>query len=84
MSTAGPPAAASRLDPAYAAESNTAQILAVVTVFHVLALTFVSLRVYARAFVIKTFGRDDVCMVLSAVCSTPAPPSANARRRDRG
>jgi hypothetical protein len=59
------------IDPVRAAESNTAMIVTVMTVFHALALVFVALRVYARAFVIKTFGRDDVFMVLSAVC----PPS---------
>ena len=43
-------------------------IVTVLTVFHVLALVFVSLRVYARAVIIKTFGKDDIFMVLSAVC----------------
>jgi hypothetical protein len=56
------------IDPARAAESNTAMIVTVLTVFHVLALVFVSLRVYARAVIIKTFGKDDIFMVLSAVC----------------
>ena len=55
------------IDPARAAESNTATLVSVLTIFHGLALVFVSLRVYARAFVIKTFGKDDVFMVLSAV-----------------
>ncbi len=55
------------IDPARAAESNTATLVSVLTIFHFLALVFVSLRVYARAIVIKTFGRDDVFMVLSAV-----------------
>lgn len=60
------------IDPARAAESNTAWIVAVVTIFHALALTFVSLRVYARAVVIRAFGKDDVFMVLSAVRLTVA------------
>jgi hypothetical protein len=42
-----------------------------VTIFHAIALIFVSLRVYARAIVIKAFGKDDVFMVLSAVSSPP-------------
>lgn len=66
MSSPGAPAP--NIDPARAAESNTALLLSVLTVFHVIALTFVALRVYARAFVIRTFGKDDVFMVLSAVC----------------
>lgn len=62
------------IDPARAAESNTATILGVLTVFHIIALIFVTLRVYARAFVIKTFGTDDVFIVLSAVRNPPPPP----------
>ncbi|KXX76976.1 hypothetical protein MMYC01_207139 [Madurella mycetomatis] len=67
MSSPGAPAP--NIDPARAAESNTALLLSVLTVFHVIALTFVALRVYARAFVIRTFGKDDVFMVLSALCA---------------
>ncbi|KAJ4291258.1 hypothetical protein N0V88_006259 [Collariella sp. IMI 366227] len=66
MATPTPTAAPKPLDPAYVAESNTVMIVTVVTIFHFLALIFVSLRIYARAVVIKTFGRDDICMVLSA------------------
>lgn len=65
MATPSTPA----IDPARAAESNTATLIAVLTIFHAIALVFVSLRVYARVFVIKTFGKDDICMVLSAVRS---------------
>ncbi len=61
-----------KIDPVRAAESNTAMLVAVLTVFHVLALVFVSLRVYARAVIIKTFGKDDIFMVLSAVCCKEA------------
>ena len=57
----------SQIDPARAAESNTGMILGVLTVFHAIALVSVALRVYARAVVIKTFGKDDIFMVLSAV-----------------
>lgn len=63
------------LDPARAAESNTAMLLGVLTTFHIIALVFVSLRLYARFFVIKAPGKDDVCMILSAVCfSVPLQP----------
>ncbi|KAK3358804.1 hypothetical protein B0T25DRAFT_620651 [Lasiosphaeria hispida] len=57
------------IDPVRAAESNTAQLLSVLTVFHIVALIFVSLRIYVRVFVIKTSGKDDVCMVLAALCA---------------
>ncbi|TID03810.1 hypothetical protein CH35J_001880 [Colletotrichum higginsianum] len=61
--------AADFIDPAWAAESNTARILAVVTVFHVLALISVGLRVYARVWVIRAAGWDDLMIILSAVCA---------------
>lgn len=73
MATPTPTAAPKPLDPAYVAESNTVMIVTVVTIFHFLALIFVSLRIYARAVVIKTFGKDDICMVLSAVCCSSLP-----------
>ncbi|EAQ83675.1 hypothetical protein CHGG_10079 [Chaetomium globosum CBS 148.51] len=73
MSMTGPPGGPKTdIDPVRAAESNTGMILGVLTVFHVIALTFVALRVYARAVVIKTFGKDDICMVLSAGYWNPA------------
>ncbi|GKT88584.1 integral membrane protein [Colletotrichum tofieldiae] len=62
--------AAEPLDPEWAAESNTARILAVVTIFHVLALLFVGLRMYARVFVVKAQGWDDLMIVLSALCAS--------------
>ncbi|TQN65804.1 hypothetical protein CSHISOI_09875 [Colletotrichum shisoi] len=61
--------AADFTDPAWAAESNTARILAVVTVFHALALISVGLRVYARVWVIRAAGWDDLMIILSAVCA---------------
>ncbi|KAL2151051.1 hypothetical protein VTH82DRAFT_6149 [Thermothelomyces myriococcoides] len=72
MSTTGPasgPGSATAIDPARAAESNTGMILGVLTVFHAIALIFVGLRIYARAVIIKTFGKDDVFIVLSALCA---------------
>ncbi|KAK4446174.1 hypothetical protein QBC34DRAFT_383597 [Podospora aff. communis PSN243] len=56
------------VDPARAAESNLAQILAIVTVVHLVALACVSLRIYTRVVVVKSPGMDDICMVLAAVC----------------
>ncbi|KAK1471827.1 hypothetical protein CTAM01_16427 [Colletotrichum tamarilloi] len=56
-------------NPAWAAESNTARIIAVVTVFHLLAQLSVTLRIYARIRVIKAPGWDDTVMVLSAICA---------------
>lgn len=56
-------------DPSRAHETNLPRILGVLTTFHFLALIFVALRVYARIFVVKNFGKDDFCMVLSALCA---------------
>ncbi|KAL2168161.1 hypothetical protein VTG60DRAFT_329 [Thermothelomyces hinnuleus] len=67
--SAGGPKSATEIDPARAAESYTGMIMGDLTVFHVIALIVVGLRVYARAFVIKTFGKDDVFIVLSALCA---------------
>ncbi|TQN73581.1 hypothetical protein CSHISOI_01878, partial [Colletotrichum shisoi] len=61
--------AAEALDPEWAAESNTARILAVVTTFHVLALSFVGLRVYAKVRVLRAPGLDDLMILLSALCA---------------
>ena len=57
------------IDPARATESYTAAILSVVAVFHAIALIFVTLRVYIRAVITKAFGKDDILMVVSVVCS---------------
>ncbi|OHF04227.1 hypothetical protein CORC01_00566 [Colletotrichum orchidophilum] len=53
-------------DPAWAAESNTARIITVVTFFHLLAQLSVALRMYARIWVIEAPGWDDAVIVLSA------------------
>jgi len=68
-STANSESTALPIDPTRAAESNLLQILAVLTIFHILALVCVSLRVYSRVVVVKSPGIDDVCMVLSAACA---------------
>lgn len=56
------------IDPTRAAESNTAQLLAILTTVHIFALLWLLLRLYVRVLVVKAPGRDDVCIVLSAVC----------------
>ena len=55
------------IDPAWAAESNAPRIIAITTVFHVLALISVGLRLYVRLGMVKAAGRDDWTMVASAV-----------------
>ncbi|KPM34582.1 hypothetical protein AK830_g11994 [Neonectria ditissima] len=57
------------IDPAWAAESNVPRIISVTTVFHVLALTSVGLRLYVRLGMVKAAGRDDWTMVASAICA---------------
>ncbi|KAK5660002.1 hypothetical protein OQA88_13468 [Cercophora sp. LCS_1] len=57
------------IDPVRAAESNLPRILGVTTAVHAVALIFVSLRMYARLFVVKSAGKDDICMVISALCA---------------
>src|SRR5690242_14753354 len=55
------------LDPAEAAESNLGRILGVNGTFHFIAIVFVALRVYTRVFLVKTFGVDDVLIILAIV-----------------
>ncbi|EGY17045.1 uncharacterized protein VDAG_08209 [Verticillium dahliae VdLs.17] len=71
MSAPGPPSGPSQvpIDPARAAESNTARIVSIVTVFHVIALTTIALRIYARVWVIRNPGADDWVMLLCAACA---------------
>jgi hypothetical protein len=54
-------------DPARAAESNLGYLLGVTATFHVIALTFVGMRMYARVIIIKAFGRDDALMLAATV-----------------
>ncbi|KAK7434158.1 hypothetical protein Landi51_13652 [Colletotrichum acutatum] len=49
-----------------------ASILAIVTISHVLALVLVGLRIYARVFVVKRRGWDDLLIVVSAVGLSPS------------
>jgi len=57
------------MDPAFAHETNLPRILGVSTTFHFIALAFVALRLYARLFVVKAFGKDDACICVAAVRS---------------
>jgi hypothetical protein len=58
------------LPPSAASESNLGWILGVNVVFHVLAIVFVGLRIYTRIALVKTFGRDDVMLLLAIVSLT--------------
>lgn len=55
--------------PERIADTTTATQMGVLTTFEVLGLVFVGLRVYARAAVSKSFGRDDVALCIAAVWS---------------
>lgn len=55
------------VDPARAAESNETLFLTVICVFSSLSLVAASLRFYSRAVLVRSFGRDDVFMVLAVV-----------------
>ena len=54
-------------DPALAGESNVPRILGLGVTFHALALVAFGLRMYTRIFIVKSFGRDDLMMVLCMV-----------------
>ncbi|OHW98042.1 integral membrane protein [Colletotrichum incanum] len=56
-------------DAEWAAESNTTQILTVVTIFNFLALGCVGARLYAKIWVIKAPHMDDWMMIPAAICS---------------
>ncbi len=51
----------------YVNESNAGRIVGLVAAFHFLALTFVSLRVYVRAVMVRAFGVDDGLIVAAVV-----------------
>jgi hypothetical protein len=55
------------IDPAHAAESNTTRYITLVTIFHALAITVFTARIYARTFIIRAFGSDDIVMIFCAV-----------------
>lgn len=55
-------------DPATAGESNVPRILGLGITFHALALLAFGLRMYTRAVIVRSFGKDDVLMILCMVC----------------
>lgn len=58
--------------PERVADTTTAMQMGVLTVFEVLGLVFVGLRVYARAVVSKSLGRDDIALCIAAVWDSSA------------
>ncbi|KAF4899282.1 hypothetical protein CGCF415_v010555 [Colletotrichum fructicola] len=58
------------IDPDRARESNTEWILGVTGTLYVIAAIFASLRLYTRAFLAKTIGRDDYVLVASVILAT--------------
>ncbi|KAK8029647.1 Methylphloroacetophenone synthase [Apiospora rasikravindrae] len=57
------------IDPARAAESNLGWILGVTAAFHGLALIFVASRIYIRLAIVRSFGKDDAMILMSALCA---------------
>ncbi|KAH6850619.1 hypothetical protein B0I37DRAFT_117591 [Chaetomium sp. MPI-CAGE-AT-0009] len=55
----------STFPPEYVNASNAARIVGIVGFFHFVALTFVSLRLYVRLFMVRAFGVDDA-LILAA------------------
>jgi hypothetical protein len=56
-------------NPVRAAENNLGYLLGTTAAFHITALAFVGMRMYARSFILKAFGKDDALM-LAAIVST--------------
>jgi hypothetical protein len=54
-------------EPARAAESNLGYLLGVTATFHIIALMFVGMRMYARVVIVKAFGRDDALILAATV-----------------
>ncbi|KAL2255685.1 hypothetical protein VTK26DRAFT_2895 [Humicola hyalothermophila] len=59
----------STLPPEYVNANNSARIIGIVGAFHFLALTFVTLRVYVRVFMVRAFGVDDGLIIGAGVCA---------------
>jgi hypothetical protein len=55
------------IDPDRAAESNATGFLVVICVFWSLAFVTACVRVYTRAILVRSFGKDDAFMVLAVV-----------------
>lgn len=58
-----------KIDPIRAAESNSNVFIAVVCVVWSLAFCTALVRFYTRAIVVRSFGKDDIFMVLAVVGS---------------
>ncbi|KAK3314295.1 hypothetical protein B0H66DRAFT_584563 [Apodospora peruviana] len=67
--TTRPAPAAAAVDPARAAESNSALFLTIICIFSSLAITAASLRFYTRAILVRSFGKDDVFMAIAVLCA---------------
>ncbi|KAK7946907.1 uncharacterized protein PG986_011228 [Apiospora aurea] len=69
LSRPPPPPPPPQIDPNsdYAKATNAGRIVGVVAVFHFIALTFVALRTYVRAFMVKSVGLDDGFIMLSVL-----------------
>ncbi|SPQ25775.1 bfa84ac6-2afd-4b6a-a33f-eab4edb327b3 [Thermothielavioides terrestris] len=57
------------IDPQRAAENNSTAYLIVISIFWGLAFVTACVRFYTRAVVVRSFGRDDVFMVLAVLCA---------------
>lgn len=66
--TPTPTATSIPIDPARAAESNSTLFITIVSVFWSLAFVCALLRFYTRAVLVRSFGKDDVFMVLAVLC----------------
>ncbi|TIC93577.1 hypothetical protein CH35J_009223 [Colletotrichum higginsianum] len=60
------------LPPEYVNASNAGRIVGVVGVFHLFALTFVSLRIYARLFILRAFGAEDALIIVAVLLALVA------------
>ncbi|KZL65600.1 integral membrane protein [Colletotrichum incanum] len=54
-----------KFPPGYANACNAGRIVGVVGVFHFIAVTFVSLRIYTRLVIPRAFGADDALIILA-------------------
>ncbi|KAK8061881.1 Integral membrane protein [Apiospora phragmitis] len=57
------------INPEYAAESNLPRVLGLPLAFHSLVMIVVILRLYTRMNISRSFGRDDLMMLLAMVTS---------------
>jgi hypothetical protein len=55
-------------NPALDGESRVTEIIAILSVTTTLSTLIVVLRCYTRAFILKSFGPDDMVMVPAQVC----------------